>query len=448
MAKGEWIAFLDHDDQLAPFALFEIVKLINQHPDVDVIYTDEDKIRLSNQHRFSPFFKPDFNLDYLRSLNYMTHFLVVRKSLGDSMGWLDSAYDGSQDYDCVLKLIERTKNIYHIPKILYHWKATEGSVARSSTNKTYAVNAGERALAAHLKRYEVSGTVESGKYPYEPRYRIANEPKISMIIPNRDNSTTLKCFLDSVFQKTTYRNYEVIIVENGSEEKETFTYYRSLAEHPNIKIVDWKEDFNFSKVINFGEEHATGEVILLLNNDLEVITENWLERMLEHCLRPEIGAVGAKLIYPNNTIQHAGVIVGMFGAAGHSHKFYDRYSPGYYNRLICNQNYSALTAACLMMRREVFKQVGGLDPAFKIEFGDVDFCLRILQLGYRNLWTPYAQLYHHESLTRGANDTKEKRQLNAYEVSIFKTRWSDFLKKGDPTYNPNLTLEMENFDYG
>jgi GT2 family glycosyltransferase len=170
--------------------------------------------------------------------------------------------------------------------------------------------------------------------------------------------------------------------------------------------------------------------------------------MLEHCLRPEIGAVGAKLIYPNNTIQHAGVIVGMFGAAGHSHKFYDRYSPGYYNRLICNQNYSALTAACLMMRREVFKQVGGLDPAFKIEFGDVDFCLRILQLGYRNLWTPYAQLYHHESLTRGANDTKEKRQLNAYEVSIFKTRWSDFLKKGDPTYNPNLTLEMENFDYG
>jgi O-antigen biosynthesis protein len=447
MAKGEWIAFLDHDDQLAPFALFEVYKYIQQHPDVDVLYSDEDKFRHSDHHRFSPFFKPDYNLDYLRSLNYMDHFVVVRKSLGDSIGWLDPAYDGSQDYDLLLKLTERTKNIYHVPKILYHWKMTEGSVAETLTNKPYAVRAGEKALLDHLNRCEVGASVEVGKFPYEAHYKISPEPKISMVIPNRDNYLTLKCFLDSIFNKSTYSNFELIIVENGSVQKDIFTYYDFLLKNPKVKIIEWKEEFNFSSVNNYGEANATGDVILLLNNDLEVISENWLERMLEHCLRSDIGAVGAKLIYPNNTIQHAGVIVGMFGAAGHSQKYYDRSSPGYYYRLICNQNYSALTAACLMVRREVFKQVGGLDPAFKVEFGDVDFCLRILHHGYRNLWTPFAELYHHESLTRGANDTKEKKQLNEHEVALFQDRWADFLKKGDPSYNPNLTLEIEDFGF-
>lgn len=447
MAKGEWIAFLDHDDQLSPFALFEVAKLINEHPDADVMYSDEDKIRESDQHRFFPFFKPDFNLDTLNSLNYMAHLLVVRKSLGDSVGWLNSQYDGSQDYDLVLKLSEKTNRIYHIPKVLYHWKAVEGSTARSITNKSYAVEAGERALEDHLLRCRQGAHAEPGSYPYQVRYPIHGQPKVSMIIPNRDNSASLKRLLDSIFERSTYPEYEILIVENGSQAQETFAYYEMLQSNPRIRILEWKEPFNYSLINNFGEEHASGEIILLLNNDVEVITPNWIERMLEHALRAEIGAVGAKLYYPDGTIQHAGVIVGMFGLAGHAHKGYPHDSPGYYNRLISIQNYSAVTAACLMLRREVFREVHGLDPAFRLEFGDVDFCLRILERGYRNLWTPYAELYHYESLTRGGYDTHEKKALNAYEVSIFKSRWSEFLAKGDPSYNPNLTRTKEDFDY-
>jgi GT2 family glycosyltransferase len=445
MARGEWIAFLDHDDQLAPFALYEVVKRINQDPRVDVLFSDEDKIRTSDQRRLSPFFKPDFNFDYLRSLNYMTHFLVVRKSVGDSVGWCDPGYEGSQDYDLALKLAERTGQITRIPKILYHWKAAEGSAAGSATNKAYAVEAGERALQAHLQRCGAGATVEAGSFPYAPRYRIDGQPKISMIIPNRDNHRTLKRLLDSVFEKSTYPNYEIVIVENHSQEKETFAYYSELEARPNVKILAWQEPFNYSLVNNFAAQRVSGQALLLLNNDLEVISADWLERMLEHALRPEIGAVGAKLYYPNDKIQHAGVIVGMFGAAGHSHKLYERESPGYYNRLVAIQNYSAVTAACLMVRREVYEAAGGMDPDFMIEFGDVDFCLRILRLGYRNLWTPYAQLYHHESLTRGGYDSKEKRELNLHEVALFQTRWADFLKQGDPSYNPNLTHKREDF---
>ncbi len=445
MAKGEWIAFLDHDDQLAPFALYEIVKYINENPDVDVIYSDEDKIRTTDTDRFSPYFKPEFNLDYLRNINYMTHFLVVRKSVGDSVGWLDKAYEGSQDYDLALKLSERTDHIARIPKILYHWRISEGSAAASVLNKAYAVEAGERALQAHLDRCGANAVVEAGQFPYLPRYKIDGQPVISLIIPNRDNHQTLKRLLDSIFERSTYPNYEILIVENHSRENETFSYYSQLETKPNIRILEWKDEFNYSLVNNFAEKHCSGSVVLLCNNDLEVITGDWLERMLEHALRPEIGAVGAKLFYPNNTIQHAGVIVGLFGAAGHSQKFYDRESPGYYNRLITIQNYSAVTAACLMVRREVFEQAGGLDPAFKIEFGDVDFCLRILSLGYRNLWTPYAQLYHHESLTRGGYDSHEKQALNFHEVELFQARWGDFIRRGDPSYNPNLTHQREDF---
>lgn len=447
MAKGEWIAFLDHDDQLSPFALFEVVKAINEHPDFDVFYSDEDKIQVSDQRRFSPFFKPDFNVDSLNSLNYMAHFLVVRKSVGDAAGWLDSRYDGSQDYDLVLKLSEKTQKIYHIPKILYHWKTAEGSTAGSLGNKSYAVNAGERALNDHLQRCGQGEYAEPGSYPYQARYPIKGQPKISMIIANRDNSAGLKRLLGSVFEKSTYPKYEIVIVENGSHEQETFDYYETLKANSKVKIVEWNEPFNYSLVNNFGEEHATGDVILLLNNDMEVITPDWLERMLEHVLRPEIGAVGAKLYYPNDTIQHGGVIVGMFGLAGHAMKGYPRQSPGYYNRLISIQNYSALTAACLMVRRKVFHEVHGLDSALRLEFNDVDFCLKLLERGYRNLWTPYAELYHYESLTRGGYDTKEKKALNAHEISLFQARWADFLKKGDPCYNPNLSHTKEDFSF-
>ncbi|MBE0698585.1 MAG: glycosyltransferase, partial [Anaerolineaceae bacterium] len=313
MAKGEWVAFLDHDDQLAPFALYEVVKRINQDPAADVLYSDEDKISTADQRRFSPFFKPDFNLDYLRSLNYMTHFLVVRKAVGDSIAWVDEGYEGSQDYDLALRLAERNLNILHIPRILYHWKTTIGSTAGSTDNKAYAVDAGELALKMHLERCGTDGSVEAGVFPYLVHYKIKGEPKISLIIPNRDNAQTLKRLMDSIFEKSTYLNYELLIVENHSQEEETFTYYSELEKNPKIKILEWKEEFNFSEVNNFAVERSSGDVILLLNNDLEVISEHWLERMLEHALRPEIGAVGAKLYYPNNTIQHAGVIVGLFG---------------------------------------------------------------------------------------------------------------------------------------
>jgi O-antigen biosynthesis protein len=447
MAQGEWIAFLDHDDQIAPFALYEVVKLINQTPDADAIFSDEDKISSADQRRFSPFFKPDFNLDYLRSLNYMTHFFVLRKSLGDSIGWLNREYDGSQDYDLALKVSEKTKHIFRIPQILYHWKVTEGSTAVSSENKLYAVDAGELALKAHLGRSEPAGKVTPDIFPYIVRYEIKGTPKISMVIPNRDNAATLKRLMDSIFNKSTYSNFEILIVENHSQEKETFDYYAEITHKPEVRILQWEKEFNFSLVNNFAVEKALGEVILLLNNDLEVISEDWLERMLEHALRSEIGAVGAKLFYPNNTIQHAGVIVGMFGVAGHSQKLFPGDSAGYYNRLVTVQDYSAVTAACMMLRREVYHEVGGLDPAFKIEFGDVDFCLRILRQGYRNLWTPFAQLYHHESLTRGGYDTDEKRELNLKEVALFKEHWSAFLAHCDPSYNPNLTHTREDFHF-
>lgn len=447
MSSGEWIAFLDHDDQLAPFALYEMVKVINQEPETDVIYSDEDKLNAENQQRFSPFFKPDLNPDYLRSLNYMTHFLAVRKEMGDSVGWVDPAFDGSQDFDLALKLVEKTDKIQHIPKILYHWRTVAGSAAGSASNKGFAVDAGERALQAHLDRCGVGDYVVPGKFPYQIHYAIKGEPKISIIIPNKDNPLILKRLIDSIFIRSTYRDFEILIIENGSRDPNLFQYYETLKQHPEIKILEWDKPFNYSLVNNFGEQHATGNVVLLLNNDLEVISNDWLERMLEHALRREIGAVGAKLLYPNDTIQHAGVIVGMFGAAGHSHKGYPRQAPGYYNRLLCVQNYSALTAACLMLRREVFTMVGGLDPAFKVEFGDVDFCLRILSHGFRNVWTPYAELYHHESLTRGGYDTEEKRNLNKHEVMLFQSRWANFLEQSDPCYSPNLTTRAEDFGF-
>jgi glycosyltransferase involved in cell wall biosynthesis len=447
MSKGKWVAFLDHDDQLAPFALYEVSKHINQAPEAEVIYSDEDKINATDQQRFSPFFKPDFNPDYLRGLNFMTHFFVVRKELGDAVGWLDSAYDGAQDFDLALKLVEKTGKIFHIPKILYHWRTVEGSTAGSSKNKKFAIQAGENALNAHIKRCGDGENVLSGKFPYQVRYPIKDSPKISIIIPNKDNQPVLKRLIDSIFTKSSYRNFEILIIENGSKDPDLFEYYETLKKQPEIKILQWDKVFNYSLVNNFGEQHASGSVILLLNNDLEVISNDWLERMLEHALRKEIGAVGAKLLYPNNTIQHAGVIVGMYGAAGHSHKSFPRESPGYYNRLLCVQNYSALTAACLMLRRETYQLVDGLDPSFKVEFGDVDFCLRILEHGFRNLWTPFAELYHHESLTRGGYDSDDKRKLNKYEVQLFQSRWAKFLEKSDPCYSPNLTTQHEDFGF-
>jgi GT2 family glycosyltransferase len=375
----------------------------------------------------------------------MTHFFVVRKTLGDQVGWLEANYDGAQDFDLALKLIERTDKICHIQKILYHWRTVEGSTAGSSQNKEFAVQAGEKALAAHLERCEEGAKVVVGKFPYEIRYAIKADPKVSIIIPNRNNQPVLKRLIDSIYQKSTYKNIEILIVENGSSSQELFEYYDVLRKNAQIKILNWEKEFNYSLVNNFGEQHATGDVILLLNNDLEVISGDWIERMLEHALRKEVGAVGAKLYYPNDTIQHAGVIVGMFGAAGHSHKGYPRSAPGYYNRLQCVQNYTALTAACLMLRRDIYKKVGGLDPAFVVEFGDVDFCLRILEHGYHNVWTPFAELYHHESLTRGGYDSDEKRNLNYHEVNLFQTRWAKFLEKSDPSYSPNLTHKKEDF---
>lgn len=445
MAQGSWIAFLDHDDQLAPFALYEIVDCINKHENVEAIYSDEDKVNPENNQRYSPFFKPEFDLYLLRGSNYLNHFFAVKKAIGDSIGWLDSSFDGSQDYDLVLRLVEQSSCIAHIPKILYHWTAIEGSVSVSESNKNYAVDAAVRALKNHITKLEIDAEVVTTRFPFRLKYHISRHPLVSIIIPNHNNASMLNQLIETIRNKTTYPNFEIIVVENQSDEPEIFDYYRRIQICERNKVIQWNQEFNFSAVCNYGVEHALGEVILFLNNDMEVINGDWIEEMLGLLLQPKVGVVGAKLRYPNDTIQHAGVIVGMFGVAGHSHRHFPHDSAGYYHRLSCVQRYSAVTAACLMVRKEVFREVGGMDPAFKLEFGDVDFCLRILSQGYINLWTPFAELYHFESQTRGSYDTIEKRELNMQEVSLFKERWAEFLKKGDPSYNINLTNRAENF---
>lgn len=446
MSSGDYIALFDHDDLLHPAALHDVMKEICEE-NADFVYTDEVSFRDTIENCFNPHFKPDFAPDTLRSYNYICHLSVFdRKLLEKAGGGFRPEFDGSQDYDLILRLTEQAEKIIHIPRILYYWRSHANSVAQDISAKPYTLNASKKALAQHLKRIGLKGEVKDSSVPstYQIAYEIEGNPLVSILIPNKDNVSVLKKCLDSL-QKSTYQNWEVIVVENNSTEESTFAYYSQLENDGRIRVVTWEKAFNFSAINNFGAHYANGEYILLLNNDVEVITSDWLEQMLMFAQREDVGAVGAMLYYPDDTVQHGGVILGIGDVAGHAHKFFQRGAGGYMSRMTIAQNYSCVTGACLLIRRKVWEDVHGLDEEFAVAFNDVDLCMRIRQAGYLIVWTPYAELYHHESKSRGAEDTLEKWTRYQREVERFHERWEKELAAGDPYYNPNFTREKEDF---
>ena len=446
MATGEYIALFDHDDLLHPAALHDVMKEICEK-NADFIYTDENTFRNTPKDAYCPHYKPDFAPDTLRSYNYICHLSVFSRILLEKAGGgFRSEFDGSQDYDMVLRLTEQAECIVHIPKILYYWRSHANSVASDISAKPYTLVAAKKALAQHLERIGLKGEVKDSSIlsTYQIAYEIDGNPLISILIPNKDNSSDLKKCLDSV-KKSTYQNWEAIIIENNSTKRETFDYYTQLQKDSRIRVVKWAGEFNYSAINNFGAQYANGEYILLLNNDIAAINSDWLEQMLMFAQREDVGAVGAMLYYPDDTVQHAGVILGIGGVAGHAHKYFQKGSFGYMSRMSIAQNYSCVTAACLLMRRKVWDEVQGLDEAFKVAFNDVDLCMRIRQAGYLIVWTPYAELYHYESKSRGSEDTPEKQKRFLGEIERFQKRWAKELEAGDPYYNPNLTLDREDF---
>lgn len=445
MANGEFVALIDHDDIIAPNALYEIVEHLNKRPETDFIYTDEDKFENNIENRYFPFFKPDFSPDFLRSNNYICHLSVIRKTIIDEIGGFRKEFDGAQDYDLLLRVTEKTKNIYHIPKILYHWRVHNLSTAQNMNTKMYAIEAGRKAIKEHCDRIGLQAEVEN-ETPvglYRVKYKVQGEPLISIIIPNKDSLSYLKVVIKTI-EKSTYPNYEIIIVENNSVKKNVFKYYDIIQKNPKIKVVYYKEKgFNFSKINNYGVQYANGEYLLLLNNDINVITPNWLEEMLALCQREEVGIVGAKLLYKDKTVQHAGVVLGMGGIAGHVNRTISDKAPGYYGRVKVINNFSAVTAACLMTKKELYEKVQGLDEQFKVAFNDVDFCMKIRQLNKLVIYTPYAKLYHYESKSRGYEDTPQKKKRFEGEIALFKNKWKKELEQGDPYFNINLDIYSE-----
>ena len=445
MATGEFIVLIDHDDIIAPNALFEIVKELNKNQELNFIYTDEDKFEGDLQNRFYPFFKPDFSPDFLRSNNYICHLTCIRTKLINEIGGFRKEFDGAQDYDLFLRISEKTKQILHIPKILYHWRTHSSSTAQNIETKMYAIEAGRKAIQEHCNRIGLQVEIEN-ENPlglYKAKYQIKGQPLISIIIPNKDSLKYLKVAIESI-EKSTYKNYEIIIVENNSEKNSTFEYYKKLEQNPKIKILKYTEKgFNFSRINNFGVQHAKGEYLLLLNNDIKIITPNWLEEMLSLCQRDEVGIVGAKLLYKDKTVQHAGVVIGMGGIAGHVNRTISDKAPGYYGRVKVINNFSAVTAACLMTKKEVYEKVEGLDENFKVAFNDVDFCMKVRKLGLLVIYTPYAKLYQYESKSRGYEDTPEKKKRFEGEIALFESKWKKELKQGDPYFNINLDIYSE-----
>lgn len=446
MATGNYIALFDHDDLLHPFALYENMCVIEEKG-ADFIYSDEDTFSDKPENGYCPHYKPDFSPDTLRSYNYICHFSVFKKSLLDEVGLFRKEFDGSQDYDMILRLTEKAKVIEHIPKIIYYWRAHPASVASNVSAKTYCLDAAKKALKEHLERVGLSGQVEDASIPsvYKINYEIKDNPKISILIPNKDYIADLSKCINSILEKSTYDNYEIIVIENNSDQESTFEYYKIIEKNEKVRVVYWEDEFNYSAINNFGATFANGDYILLLNNDMEIITPDWLQEMLMYAQRKDVGAVGAKLYYPDDTVQHAGVILGLGGIAGHSHKMFPRDAYGYSSRLQLVQNLSAVTAACLMLRREVFDEVHGLDEGFKVAFNDVDFCMKIRAAGYLIVFTPFAELYHYESKSRGYENTPEKVARFNGEIQRFRSKWQKELDAGDPYYNVNLSLDTEDF---
>lgn len=464
-ATGEYIVFGDHDDLFAPDALYECVRVLNEKPETEFIYSDEDKTDGSAKKYFEPHFKPDYSPDLLCSMNYFCHLVLVKKELQERVGLLDPAFDGAQDYDYVLRCSEQTTpgQMVHIPKILYHWRCHGESTAENPESKRYAFDAGRRAIQAHYDRLGIPAKAVDGEYAglYHSDYQIVGEPLISILIPNKDHIADLRKCITSIEEKSDYHNYEYIIIENNSTEEETFEGYRKLeAENPKVHVVyydriqnpdgQWvpveeKREFNYSAINNFGAQHARGEYFLLLNNDTEIIHGDCLRQLLGYCQRADVGIVGAQLFYEDDTIQHAGVVLGFGGIAGHTFIGEKRGDNGYFSRIICAQNYSAVTAACMMVKASVFEEVGGMSTELKVAFNDIDFCMKVRSAGYLIVYNPRAQLYHYESKSRGLENTQEKIERFNREMACFLDRWGEQVKAGDPYYNPNLTLDKANF---
>lgn len=451
MATGEYVGLFDHDDILHPSALFAYVRAINEQG-ADYLYCDEttyksgDINRMVNMH-----FKPDYAPDNLRANNYICHFSVFAKSLIEGGELFRTKFNGSQDHDMILRLTDRAQKIVHIPRLLYYWRSHEGSVASSLDAKPYVVQAAKGAVSEHLKSHGFENfRIESTRALdtiFRIRYQIIGNPKISIVIANKDHGTDLRRCISSVLKKSTYDNYEIIVVENNSKEPETFAYYKELGQEERIRVVIYNGSFNYSAINNLGVSSAEGDYVLLLNNDTEVINANWLEELLMYAQRKDVGAVGAKLYYGNKTIQHAGVVIGL-GAhrtAGHIHYKQPGQNIGYMGRLCYAQNVSAVTGACLMVKKTVYEAAGGLDEDFAVSLNDVDFCLKLREMGLFNVFTPFAELYHYESASRGLDDKGEKAERYNAESERFRNKWREALEAGDPYYNPNFSLDRSDF---
>lgn len=452
LATGEWIALLDHDDLLRPHALAVVADEIAAHPEAELIYSDEDKIDAGGTRRFDPYFKPDWSPDLMRAQNYLNHLTVLRARTVRAVGGWRRGFEGSQDYDLNLRITEQVaaERIRHIPKVLYHWRAGAGSTAADPGEKSYAVEAAERALGEHLARTGLDGAV--GLIPGLPYFRTRLRrpdpaPLVSLVIPTRDQAEILTVCLSSILERTNYRTLEVIAIDNGSREPETARLLAEVGRDPRVRVLRDDRPFNFSALNNRAVAEARGTIVGLLNNDIEAVAPDWLDEMVSQAVRPEIGCVGAKLLYPDGRVQHGGVILGVGGVAGHAHKYFPAASPGYFGRLGVAQNLSAVTAACLVVRKSVYEEVGGLDTSeLAIAFNDVDFCLKVRARGYLNLWTPFATLIHHESASRGSEDTPDKKARFDREAATMRDRWGPELAN-DPYYSPNLSLTREDFSF-
>ncbi len=449
IATGEFIGLLDHDDILELDALYEVVKVL-QDRTVDLVYTDEDKVSEDLSEFRDPNLKPDFSIDLLRSHNYITHFLVIKKKIIDKVGPFNSKYDGAQDYDLVLRSSEVAQHIEHVAKPLYHWRMSAGSTAENPESKLYCYEAGRAAVEAHLERCGIKGRVElAGQKLWglnHVTYDVVGNPLVSIVIANKDHTKDLNKAITSIQEKSTYRNIEFIIVENNSTEKKTFAYYEKIQQkYDNVKVVYWDREFNYSLINNYGVEHAKGEYILLLNNDTEMITPTAIEEMLGICCREDVGIVGAKLLYADKTIQHAGVVLGFGGYAGHVFHGIGRYDLGFMMRPRINCNYSAVTAACLLTKKSVYDAVGGLTEEFVVAGNDIDYCLKVRETGLLVVYSAWAEWFHYESKSRGYEDTPEKKARFDGEVAKFRKRWGHLIDAGDPFYNKNFPVTVAPF---
>ncbi len=451
LATGEFIGLFDHDDILHPCALYEYVKVINEK-DADYVYCDEATFKNGDINKMiTMHFKPDYAIDNLRANNYICHFSVFSRKLLDGTELFRTKFDGSQDHDMILRLTDNAKHIVHVPRLLYYWRSHAGSVAANINAKPYAIESARSAVADHLHKHGFEHFTITSTRAFETifkiSYEIIGEPRISIVIANKDHEADLRRCVTSIIEKSTWENYEIVIVENNSETKEIFAYYEELKNNPRIKVVTYEGAFNYSAVNNLGVREATGEYILLLNNDTQIITVNWMEELLMYAQRPDVGAVGGKLYYADKTIQHAGVVIGL-GAhrtAGHVHYRQKRENLGYMGRLCYAQNMTAVTGACLMVKKSLYEQVGGLDESFAVSLNDVDFCLKLRNAGYLNVFTPFAEAYHFESVSRGLDDEGEKAQRYEEESARFREKWKAKLEEGDPYFNPNFSLDKPDF---